>query len=302
MWNRNLRIEPRTVSTVRSSLLATLSLAISAVAWTPPMFSRLDTLFLTAATGEPKFQVAREAAEAALRADSNTLTYLLARRLQGQTPRQQQYVERLFTLASDSGRNPRPRLLLTSALASVLSASPLSSDLFRSDTVRAYLLYLGSRLGDSAFLPTAVAHRHASYEPIRRMAVRSLGAYPRPSNIPLLWDGLFKTRGLELQQRLWALDAQGPLKNWKALVPLLSDSLYVNRRKVRDMMLKATDSSWNTLKTAMPAFPKTPTKSANNLRHEWRLLAHEAKGGKVFLEAERKEMSKEERYYFGLEI
>ena len=34
-----------------------------------PSFSRMDTLFITAATGEPRFQAARDSAESVLRAE-----------------------------------------------------------------------------------------------------------------------------------------------------------------------------------------------------------------------------------------
>jgi hypothetical protein len=261
-----------------------LLLATCAVAWTPPLFSRLDSLFLTAATGEPRYQAARAAAEQALRADSATLPYLLENRLRRQTPRQQQYVERLFTLASDSGRNARPRLLLAAALRSGLS-----------DTLCFQILYIGSKLGDTAFLPEALPWLNASFEPARRMAVRSLGAYPRGPNLPRLWSGLSETRGLERQQRLWALGAQEPLRDWRTLTPLLEDSLFFNRRTVRDMLLKATDSSWSVLRSGLPTRPSAA------VRHEWRLLAQDAKGGREFLEAEKTALTADERRYFGVE-
>jgi len=270
-------------------LLFTFSLSS---AFTPPAFSRLDSLFLTAATGEPRHEAARVAAERALRADSATLPYLLEHRLRKQTPRQQQYVERLFTLASDSGRSARPRLLLAAAIADTGARAGLHP--WSGDTVRAQLLYIGSRLGDSAFAAVAVPWLGSSYEPSRRMAVRNLGAYPRPAHLPLLWNGLAQTHGLELQQRLWALAAQGPIREWKPLVPLLSDSLFFNRRTVRDMLLKATDSSWALLKMAFPSGPP------DSLRSEWRLLAQDAKGGREFLKSEEGKMTKEERKYFGV--
>ena len=265
----------------RSFSFIVLSFAFSsAYAWTPPVFTRLDTLFIIAATGEPKLQVARAAAETTLLADTATLPYLLAKRLRGQTPRQQHYVERLFTVSSDSGRNARPRALLATALSSAPS-----------DTIRIQLLYIGSQLGDSSFRTAALAWLKSPNEVVRRMAVRNLGAYPHPSNLPLLIDGLFSVQGLELQQRLWSLEANTPGKNWKQ-ARLLEDPYFFNRRKVRDMLLKATDSSWVKLQGFMPKH------SDKSTRREWWLLAQEAKGGRVFLEAEKAVMTQEEREYF----
>jgi hypothetical protein len=247
------------------------------------VFSRLDSLFIAAATGEPRFQALRDSSEKALLADTGLLDYLVKNRLTRQMPRQQQYVERLFTLRSDSGRNAGPR----DALARVL-VSPVS------DTMRALVLYVGSRIGDTAFRSAALPWLSSSFEPSRRMAVRSLGAYPRPENLRLLWDDLRETSGLERHQCLWALEAQGPLRDWKALVPLLEDFHVFNRRKVRDMLLKATDSSWAVLRSGMPAAP------ADAARREWRLLAGDAKGGKEFLEGEKAAMTREEREFFNL--
>ena len=270
-------------------------LLASAQAWTPPLFTRLDSLFITAATGEPRFQAAREAAEKALLADTGTLPYLLEKRLRNQTPRQQHYVERLFTLSSDSGRNARPRALLAAALASV-----------KSDTLRIQLLYVGSQLGDSSFRTAALPWLKSSSEPVRRMAVRNLGTYPRPQNFSLLMDGLFDVHGLELQQRLWSLEAQGQGIGFKRLAPLLNDSLYFNRRKVRDLILKAADTSWSAIDRALgvellnSSTVTKLSKSENELRLEWLLLAQDAKDGRAFLEARKGRMTDAERIYFGL--
>jgi hypothetical protein len=269
-----------------SSILLCFTLG-SAFAWTPPVLTRLDTLFITAATGEPKFQVARAAAEKALLADTATLPYLLAKRMRGQTPRQQHYVERLFTLSSDSGRNPRPRALLATALT-----APHTSD-----TIRIQLLYIGSSLGDSSFRSAALPWLKSPSEPVRRMATRNLGVYPRPQNLPLLWDGLFTVHKLELQQRLWSLEAQGPVRDMK-IIPLMDDPHFFNRRKVRDMLLKATDSSWVRLDSIRMKHPGEAS------RKEWWLLAQDARansGGIEFLEAEKSAMTNTERIYFGLD-
>ena len=264
--------------------LAIVSAFVPVAAWTPPAFSRLDSLFVTAATGEPKFQVARAAAESALLADTATLPYLLAKRLRGQTPRQQHYVERLFTVSSDSGRDPRPRALLAPALA-----APQTSD-----TIRVQLLYIGSQLGDSSFRSAALLWLKSPYEPVRRMATRNLGVYPHPHNLPLLWKGLSTMHGLELQQRLWSLEAQGPVKDWR-IIPLLNDPYFFNRRKVRDMLLKAADSSWAELQVVLKKH------GARIPRKEWWLLAQDAKDGDVFLKAEKGKMTNAERTYFGTE-
>jgi hypothetical protein len=268
---------------VFSSFIFQLSSFASSSAWTPPVFTRLDSLFVTAATGQPRFQAVRAAAEKALLADSATLPYLLRARLRGQTPRQQHYVERLFTVSSDSGRNPRPRALLAAALA----AAP-------SDTIRIQLLSIGSWLGDSSFRAAALPWLKSPSEPVRRMAVRNLGTYPAPSNVPLLLDGLYSVRGLELQQRLWSLGAQKSVPNLK-LTALLEDPYFFNRRKARDLLLKASDSSW----ARLDSIRMRQTQRVS--RKEWWLLAQDARDGRAFLEAEMGKMTGEERIYFGLE-
>jgi hypothetical protein len=268
---------------VLAALHSSFILPHSSFAWTPPVFSRLDSLFVTAATGEPRFQAARAAAEKALLADSGTLPYLLRNRLRRQTPRQQHYVERLFTLSSDSGRNPRPRALLAAALADAPS-----------DTIRVQLLSIGSWLGDSSFRTAALPWLKSSFEPARRMAVRNLGTYPAPRNLPLLLEGLSSVQGLELQQRLWSLGAQKSAPDI-SLAPLLADPYFFNRRKVRDLLLKAADSSWARLDSIRARQTRVTA------REEWWLLAQDARDGRAFLEAERGKMTGEERKYFGVE-
>ena len=251
--------------------------------WKPPVFSRMDSLFIVAATGEPKFQVQRDSSQKALLAlDTVTFRYLLDHRLTGQTPRQRHYVETLFMLASDSGRRSNPRQFLARALTN----SP--------DTIRAQLLYIGSQMNDTAFRRAAVPYLHSDSEAVRRMAVRCLGSYPNPENIPLLWEALEKTRGLELQQRLWALDAQGPVEDWKRLAPLLRDSLFFNRQKVRDLLLKATDSSWARLSVLVPF----PMPDADRL--EWCLLALNTKDGGAFLNGALSKLNERERRLWDL--
>jgi hypothetical protein len=195
-------------------------------------------------------------------------------------------MERLFVVMADSGRNAGPRRILAAAIA----AAP-------SDSARAQWLYIGSRMGDSAFRAAALPWLGSASEVVRRMAVRVLGASPRPENLPLLWAGLDTLRGLELHQRLWALEANVKHMvpgDWTRLAPRLADSHYFNRRKVRDMMLKATDSSWAELSRAMPKRPDAGT------RREWRFLAEAAKGGRAYLEAEKRAMTTDERRFFGI--
>jgi hypothetical protein len=262
--------------------------------WTAPSFSRLDSLFLAAATGEPRFQPLRDSSERALLADSGLTDYLVKQRLSRQTPRQRQYVERLFILRSDSGRRAGSRETLARALSSM--TSPVD------DSARAQLLYIGSRLGDTAFRATALPWLKTSFEPARRAALRSLGSYPNPDDAPLLWERMQASHGLERQQCLWALEAHGPLRDWRRLLPLLSDENAFNRRKARDLLLKATDSSWATLRRAIPKKPEQTRdpELRRLLIHEWRLLALDAKGGREFLKKETASMTVEERKFFGV--
>jgi hypothetical protein len=267
-----------------------------------PSFSRLDSLFLVAATGEPRFATQRDSCEKILTSRGvetlDYLTRLAARPDRPLTPRQRQYIERLFTVVADSGRNPVAR----AALARAIDAAP-------GDTLRARWLYVGSRLGDTAFRAAALPWlRPGSAESVltRRAAARVLGAYPRAENVPLLLDGIEALRGADRYARLWALGEQAPLRDWMRLVPLLDDEDAFNRRKVRDLLLRATDSSWPKLRAAMPVdSDKNPGRFRDPERsllvQEWRLLALDAKGGREFLEAEEPGMTAEERKFFGME-
>lgn len=259
----------------------TIFAASDAAFWKPPTYTRLDSLFIVAATGEPRFEKQRDSSQKVLLdLDTVALSYMLDHRLTGQTPRQRHYVETFFMLASDSGHNAKPRTLLSQALVK----DP--------DTIRSQLLYIGSQMNDTDFRREAIPFLHSDSSGVRRMATRCLGAYPNPENIPLLWEGLEKTRGLELQERLWSLEAQGPLTDWQRLAPLLRDSLFFNRQKVRDMLLKSTDSLWITLRAALP-----PQMDSTE-RLEWCLLALDAKGGSVYLDAALPQLTDEERTLF----
>jgi hypothetical protein len=235
-------------------------------AWTPPVYLRQDSLFLAAATGEPRFELLRDSCEKKLVSeDTATLRYLLAQRLTAQTPRQRHYVQRLFTQISDSGRNAGPSRLLTAALADA------------PDSLRPQLLHIGSKLGDSAFRLAALPFLASKDPDTRRMAARCLGTYPHPDNAALLWKGLEKTSGLERHQRLWSLGAQGKVREWKRLFPLLGDPHQFNRRQARDLLLAAADSSWDRLRRALPA------RHDNDAFKAWGLLAFESRGSDAFL-------------------
>jgi hypothetical protein len=76
------------------------------------------------------------------------------------------------------------------------------------------------------------------------------------------------------------------------LAPLLANEQHYNRQKVRDMMLKASDSSWTELRSFMPRSLDA------SLRREWWLLALDAQGGHAFLKGERRKMTEEEKQFF----
>jgi hypothetical protein len=69
----------------------------------------------------------------------------------------------------------------------------------------------------------------------------------------------------------------------------MSDSLFFNRQKIRDMLLKSTDSSWVKLQLAVPS------KMDSTERLEWCLLALDAKGSSNFLDSTMKQLTDEER-------
>lgn len=225
-------------------------------AFSPPDWNALDTLFIVAATGEPRFQALRDSAERKLKdAGAATLDFLIARRLTGQTPRQRHYVERLFTLVSDSGRRKEAVERLESALARV------------PDSVKPQLLRIGSVLGDTAFLPVARKYLHADSAEVRKPALRSLGAYPKAADRALLLRDLEKTSGLERQMRLWALAQHASIPEWKSVLPVLKDGMQYNRQWARRIVARGA-GDWS--KVAEHA-PKRPDP-------EWLLLAQEMPG------------------------
>lgn len=233
----------------------------TAFRFTPPALTGLDSLFIIAATGEPRFKSLRNSVQKRLVAgDTATLTYLLANRLTGQTPRQRHYVEALFKAISDSGRNHAP----VTALAAALSGA--------ADSIQTQLLRIGSELGDTTFLPVARKYMDDDSVEVRKHAVRSLGTYPAPANVALLFKDLDKTRDLERQQRLWALGKQPGLKEWARLLPLLEDANLYNRQLVRQIVAKSIGGDWALLE------PHIPKEMDEEEELEWILLALETPG------------------------
>lgn len=259
-------LRPLPAPSIRSAKDAGAQLPV--FAWKDPVLSTQDSLFLAAATGEPRFKALRDSAEKRLKeAGGATLEYLTARRLTGQTPRQRHYVERLFTVISDSGRRKEPLEQLEEAL----KAAP--------DSVRIQLLRIGSALGDSNFLPIARTWLDADSMEVRRMAVRSLGCYPKAADVKGLLDGLDKTEGMEKQMRLWALSQQRRLEDWKAVLPILKDAKQYNRQWARRITAKGAYMDWSMLEKLAPTvLPKDTTRMEERL--EWALLASEMPGHK----------------------
>ena len=250
--------------------------------YAPPALSRLDTLFITAATGEPRFQAMRDTAEKRLVAGgAATLDYLLAARLVGQTPRQRHYVERLFILVSDSGKRPEAAARLDKALPTA------------PDSLKVQLLRIGSALGDRAFLATARKYLQADSVEVRKMAVRSLGTYPDPSDLPFLLEAAARTKGLERQMLLWALSKHPPLKDWPRLLPALKDEQFYNRQWARRLLAKAAKGDWKALEKRCPLV-LTPEE-----RREWVLLARDLKGSDTFLRREIPRLTPESRRVLG---
>ncbi|MBW8889945.1 MAG: HEAT repeat domain-containing protein [Fibrobacteres bacterium] len=225
-----------------------------------PVLTRQDSLFIAAATGEPRFQRIRDSSEKILVAgDTATLDYLIAHRLMGQTPRQRHYVETLFKAISDSGRHPAAAARLSAALPAV------------PDSLKTQLLHIGSELGDSSFLKTARHFlEHDSLE-VRKNAVRSLGSYPSPDNAAWLIAGLDKTRDLERAERLWALGRQKGFQDWPKVLPILRDSNLYNRELAR-RIVAASCVDWSNVEKLAPS----PMDDDELL--EWVLMADESPG------------------------
>lgn len=243
------------------SALAIRAADTTAFRFVPPALTGQDSLFIIAATGEPRFKNLRDSAQKRLVSeDTATLSYLLANRLTGQTPRQRHYVEALFKAISDSGRNHSP----VTALASALSGA--------ADSIQTQLLRIGSELGDTTFLPVAREYLDDDSVEVRKNAVRSLGTYPAPANVALLLKGLDATRDLERQQRLWALGKQPGLKEWPRLLPMLDDVNLYNRQLVRQIVATSIGGDWALVE------PYIPKEMDEDEELEWVLLALETSG------------------------
>lgn len=226
----------------------------------PPVLTRQDSLFIAAATGEPRFQPVRDSAERLLVAgDTATVAYLIAHRLIGQTPRQRHYVETLFKALSDSGRHPS----VAEALGRALAAAP--------DSLKPQLLHIGSELGDSSFLRFARRYLEHDSEEVRKNAVRSLGAYPSPANADWLVAGLERTRGLERAERLWALGRQKDFRDWPRVLACLRDPNLYNRELAR-RIVAASCGDWSDVEKRAPA------DMGDDELLEWILMAEESPG------------------------
>ncbi len=231
-----------------------------AFVWHDPVLTRQDSLFIIAATGEPRFKAQRDSSEKILVADSSTPDYLIAHRLICQTPRQRHYVEHLLAALSDSGRHSAPVIRLAAALPGA------------ADSVKTELLHIGSELGDSAFLPVARHYLRADSEEVRKSAVRSLGMYPKDADVPWLLDRILATANLEREENLWALSRHGRIGEWPKLLPLLQDANLYNRQLVRRLLDSAVAGDWNQIGKYAPAQPDA------NERLEWVLLALDMPG------------------------
>ena len=243
--------------------LSSGALPPSSFGWTPPAFTRLDSLFIISATGEPRFKAQRDSCRILLVAkDIETLDYLIAERLKGQTPRQRHYVEELFVAIADSGRNHPAAARLARALTEV------------PDSIKVQLLNIGSELHAVDFLPTAINYLKVENPEVKRSAIRNLGMYPDERNIVLLFDGLDKAPNLERQERLWALSKQAPLTaaEWPTLLPLFHDDYFYNRVLVRQIIAKAVAGDWRALAKHCPNAPD------DRERLEWILLALDMPG------------------------
>jgi hypothetical protein len=259
-WTNNFVVSPGT----NSSELMTRPLGwmlVGVLIWAMPTISavphltRMDSLFIIAATGEPRFKTARDSCEKLLVGDAIVPDYLIASRLSGLTPRQHHYVEHLFITLSDSGRHALARQKLASALSTI------------SDSLKAQLLHIGSELADSTFLNVARLYLGADSEDVRKAAVRSLGMYPNPQDDSGLLQRIETTTGLERQENLWALSRHKGVKDWQRLVPVLKDEMLYNRQLARKLLDSASGGKWSAL------VKYRPTKMDQVERLEWMLLA-----------------------------
>lgn len=223
------------------------------------VFSTFDSLFLTAAAGEPRLKTARDSCEKILVARGReTAAYLLAERLTNQTPRQRHYVEKLFGLLSDSGRRVEPGAALRAALLDVPQVP---------DSVKPQLLYVASTMADSSLADLGllfITHTSSEFSSdIRRMAARVLGAYPRSAHVEPLLNGLSHAPESERHQRLWALAALAPYPGCDGLKMHLGDSSLAVRQMAVQALHRCADGNFTKLNLTLPeprANPILPTR------------------------------------------
>jgi HEAT repeat protein len=204
-------------------------------------WDRWDSLFIIAATGEPRWQALRDSCEKELLSRSDaTVEMLLARRLVDQTPRQRRYVERLFGLMSDSGRNKTPGIALRSALNRV------------DDSIKAQLLYVASTMADSNLLD--LGHRFIQHEKpeIRRMAARVLGMLRHASSPEKLLPGINLLDEKERHQRAWALAELAPFPGCETLKELAGDPSLAVRQMISHALSRCAQGKMSKLNLSIP--------------------------------------------------
>ncbi len=207
---------------------------------TDTAFSRHDSLFFAATTGEPRFAALRDSCRRHLLAEGLAVVpYLLTLSKGELTPRQRHGVQGLLTDLSDSGRVPEVTVMLGRAL----SKTP--------DSAKSRILYYGSKLGDSAFRQVAWPYLGHDSLDVRLMAIRNLGVYSRHSQSPgLLLAGMDKADGEERQLRLWALSQQEAPFPAQVVLPWLGDSLMTVRQAAADALLRSLEGKFHPLSKA----------------------------------------------------
>lgn len=214
---------------------------ISENSFVEPQWNQWDSLFIIAATGEPRWQAQRDSCEQILLNHSDsTIPFLLTRRLSQQTPRQRHYVERLFGLMSDSGRQGSPGIAIRNALDTV------------NDSLKPQLLYIASTMGDAQLVDLGERFILSGKTDIRRMAARVLGMYPRPASIPFLTAELSKWDEAERHQRVWALALLAPYPGCENIKSWASDSSLAVRQMVSHALSRCAEGNFSKLNLTIP--------------------------------------------------
>jgi hypothetical protein len=248
--DRPLRVKSLCIQLRRWAHAWACAVALTGVAFVSPLgafstdslkFSAFDSLFITAATGEPRLKPMRDSCEnLLLKRDSATVAYLLAERLTDQTPRQRHYVEKLFGLLSDSGRKAYVGLALR------LAVEPAA------DSVKPQLLYVASTMGDASLGVLGLTYISHAHTEVRRMAARLLGAYPRREYAVALLQGLDGSPEAEKHQRLWALAAVAPYPQCDRLGSYLYDSSLAVRQMAVQALKRCADGKFSSLHLTLP--------------------------------------------------